>query len=489
MQLPLLSIFEHEWAIVVSLALLAAYGLYFFSTLTIILIDIRNPTKAIAWILVITFLPLLGLLVFGVFGKNFRHTRRFSRKEKKDLQQLREITFVPRTEALPDHKELLAKSGIVKLLENNNKAQLTFNNRLQVLEDGEATFSAIFEALEQARDHIHLEYYIIEEDELGKRLRDVLVQKAREGLEVRLLYDSVGSWSLSRKYLRSLEEAGVETSEFMPVRFPRFANRINYRNHRKIVVVDGKIAFVGGLNVADRYLHGAPDIGYWRDTQLRLQGDAAKSLQSVFLTDWYFANGELLEGDSYYPAHEVSEGPLVQITSSGPDSDWASIMQAYFAAIATAEKNIYISTPYFIPNEAISVALKTAALRGVDVRLLIPQRTDYALVTLAQFSYVEEFLRAGVRVYAYKKGFNHGKLMMVDGLFASVGTANMDLRSFDQNFEVNALLYDAKATEQLEATFFQDLEESIELELKSYRSRPRSRKLKEGISRLLSPIL
>ena len=235
------------------------------------------------------------------------------------------------------------------------------------MQNGKATFNAILDALSKAEQHIHLEYYVYEDDTIGNKVKDLLIQKASSGLEVRIIIDAIGSWSLSKRFLRELRKSGVEVGVFMPVRFPLVANKINYRNHRKIIVVDGKIGFVGGLNIADRYIDGTRELGPWRDTHLKLEGDAVQSLQTVFITDWYFVTKNYLQGDRYFPPHSVINQLLVQITSSGPDSDWSNIMQAYFTAITTAEKYIYISTPYFIPNESILTALKTAALSGVDV--------------------------------------------------------------------------------------------------------------------------
>lgn len=465
-----------------------------FSTVGIIILENRSPAKTIAWTLVLIFLPLIGILFYLFFGRNYRRNKLFSRKNMSDLKQI--DTFSQQAFLqLPDENALVAahatsKQPIMTLLFNNNKALLTEQNQVQVLHNGKETFAAILAALRSARHHIHLEYYIIEDGTIGGEIRDILIERAQAGIEVRLIYDSVGSWELSNAYIRSLKQAGVAVYSFMPVRFPLFASRVNYRNHRKIIIVDGKTAFVGGLNIGDRYIDGEPGMGIWRDTHLQVDGEAASCLQTVFLMDWYFASKQLIASGKYFPPHtSIEASTLVQIVTSGPDSDWASIMQAYFAAITTADEYVYISTPYFIPNESISTALKTAAMSGVDVRILLPSRSDSRILLRASYSYVEEFLEAGVRFYVYEKGFNHGKLMMVDGVFASIGTANLDIRSFDQNFEVNALLYDEAVAGELERDFREDVHSSRELHLDTFRQRKRSVKLAESLARVLSPLL
>lgn len=474
--------------------LIVVFVFTIFSTVGVIILENRSPAKTIAWTLVLIFLPLIGIWFYLFFGRNFRRTKLFSRKSLSDMDHIQSFSQTSLLK-LPDKQTLieahaLSKQNIMRLLFKNSKALLTEHNEVKILHNGQETFDAIIDALRSARHHIHMEYYIIEDDKIGNEIREILIVKALEGVKVRLIYDSVGSWTLSNQYIRSLEKAGAEVHSFMPVHFPQFASRVNYRNHRKIVVVDGKTAFVGGLNIGDRYIHGEPGLGFWRDTHMKLIGDAANCLQTVFLTDWYFASRQVVEASAtYFPAHAISESKLVQIVTSGPDSDWASIMQAYFTAITTATDYVYISTPYFIPNESISTALKTAALSGVDVRIMLPGRSDSWTLLRASHSYIEEFLEAGVRFYIYEKGFNHSKLMMVDGIFASIGTANLDIRSFDQNFEVNALIYDEEITQELERAFRADVHDSRELSWEAFHHRSRSRKLKESLARILSPLL
>lgn len=401
-----------------------------------------------------------------------------------------------------DQKQLLQKSEFLKrresvevkklmtLLLNNSKALLTRYNQVEILNNGEETFPALFKALLQARKFIHLEYYIIAEGSLATRLKEILLQKAAEGVEVRVIYDDVGSWSLSKPYLRELREAGIQIFPFLPVRFHHFANKANYRNHRKIAVIDGEVGFVGGLNIADRYMDGVAEIGVWRDTHLRVVGEVVTSLQVIFLIDWYFVRRELLlDKDEYLPYVRTEGNVVVQAVTSGPDSDWASIQQAYFTLINMAKKYVFISTPYFMPGETTLNCLKTAAMSGVDVRILLPHKSDSWLTHWCTRSFAEELLEAGVRIYWYQKGINHSKVIVVDGIVASVGTANMDLRSFEQNFEVSLIIYDREVVKRLAADFIEDLKVSSEGAIQRWKFRPKRNKVRESIARLFAPVL
>lgn len=471
-------------------------GLYVITillTVVLVVMENRSPSKTISWVLVLVLLPVIGFVLYFFFGQNFRKAKMFSRKGLGDQKWLhvmsQDQTLQLAKNRLLRNERIQEKKNVMTLLLNNSKALLTAHNRVQILNNGSETFPAIFEALEQARDHIHLEYYIIEDGELASQLQQILVRKAGEGVEVRVIYDDVGSWALSKHYIKTLKEAGVQVFGFLPVRFPLLTSKVNYRNHRKIVVVDGKIAFVGGLNFADRYINGLSNMGIWRDTHLKIEGEGATTLQLVFLTDWYFVRQEVLLDKKYIPYHKVDERCVLQITASGADSDWASILQAYFSAITSAKEYVYISTPYFMPNGSILMALKTASMSGVDVRILIPQRSDSFMTYWGTLSFMEELLEAGIRIFLYKKGFNHSKIMMVDGIISTVGTANMDVRSFEQNFEVNALVYDEGVTNSLHDRFIQDLDDSDEITLSEWRMRSRVQRVKESIVRLFSPLL
>ena len=470
--------------------------LYFLTVVFIailIILENRNPVKTISWILVLVLLPIAGIVIYLFFGQEYRKTKMYSRKGLKDLEKLRNLTL-EQIGNLPNNRfqiseRLYSKKRLMNLLLSNSNAILTNNNKVQVLKNADETFPEIFRSIEQAKHHIHLEFYIVEDDSIGNYLRELLILKAREGVEVRFIYDDVGSWELKRKFIRSMSDAGVKVDCFMRVRFPNLTSKVNYRNHRKILVVDGDTAFVGGLNFADRYQNGVPGIGKWRDTHLKVTGGAATVLQIIFMADWYFVSKEILKGEKYFRPFEVGTGKLIQIVASGPDSDWEGISQAYFAAIATATEFVYISTPYLMPPSDIMTALKTSALGGIDVRIIVPGLSDAITSKWGTNSYIEELLDAGVKMYFYKAGFIHSKVIVVDGIISSIGTANLDFRSLETNFEVNAMIYDEETAQILTDQFLEDQEKSSEVVLEEWINRPRLNKIKESFARILSPML
>lgn len=471
----------------------ALYFLIVISTIVIIIHDRRDPVKALSWIMVISLIPVFGLVVYMFFGRNYRKEKMFNLKEIADLASIEELSReqlqdlsnprIQYIESIDDNKD------IIKLLLNNSKSVLTVRNKIKILNGGREKFKELFEAVRNATSSIHLEYYILENDRIGRRLCNLLKERAREGVEVRFIYDDVGSWNLKRKYVKELRDAGIDIRPFMPVAFPWFTSKANYRNHRKIVVIDGKIGFTGGLNIAERYLKGTK-IGPWRDTHLRIEGDAVNALQAVFVTDWYFVSDkELLADDKYFPQSRINTQSPVQIAVSGPDSDWASIMQAFFAAMTKAQRSIHIITPYFLPNQAILTALKVAALSGVDVKIILPYKSDSKVTHWASRSYISELLEAGIKVYFYCKGFNHSKILIVDDIFASVGSANMDMRSFEDNFEVSALMYDKRIVEELNVMFERDLDNSVLITKGAWAERSNLHAAYESLARLFSPLL
>lgn len=469
------------------------YFLTVFFIAILIILENRNPVKTISWILVLVLLPFAGIIIYLFFGQEYRKTKMYSRKGLKDLEKLRNLTLeqldnMP-TNQLQMSDRLYAKRHLMNLMLSNSNAILTNNNELKVLRNGEETFPEIFREIEQAKHHIHLEYYIVEDDTIGNYLRELLIQKAREGVEVRFIYDDVGSWELKRKWLKTMTDAGIKVDCFMRVRFPNLTSRVNYRNHRKILVVDGNTAFVGGLNFADRYQDGVAGIGPWRDTHLKITGGGATALQIIFMADWYFVSKEILRGESYFKPFVPGNGKLVQMVASGPDSDWESIGQAYFAAIASAAESVFISTPYLMPTADIVTALKTSALGGIDVRIIVPGMSDAITPKWGTNSYIEELLDAGVKIYFYKAGFIHSKVIVVDGIFSSVGTANLDFRSLETNFEVNAMIYDEETAGILASQFIEDQAKSDQVILEEWVKRPRINKIKESFARILSPML
>ncbi len=473
------------------------FEVFYFITLifTVILIIQQkgDPLKTISWILVIFLLPILGIILYFIFGKNFRKEKIFSRKGFTDLEHIKVLSqnqFIKlsRENFFKDQK-LQSKVNIMRLLLNSSKSLLTEHNRVTILQNGNETFKSLINAIENAHVYIHLEYYIIEDDHIGNLIRNLLIKKSRQGIKIRFIYDDVGCWSLPKHFIDSMTDNGIDIYPFLPVRFPSLTNKINNRNHRKIVVIDGKVAFMGGLNIADRYLQENEEIGIWRDTHLKLEGESVGSLQTIFLADWFFVSDEIIQSSDFFTIPVIEDYHLVQITASGPDSDWASIMQAYFAAIASAKSFIYISSPYFLPNESILTALKTSSLSGLDVRIILPDKSDSKIVFYSSRSYVSELLEAGIKVFFYKKGFPHSKLLIVDGVLSSVGTANMDIRSFDQNFEVSALIYDENITSELIDRYLCDLKNSIEITLDEWEKRSRRDQIAESVARIFSPLL
>jgi cardiolipin synthase len=377
----------------------------------------------------------------------------------------------------------------MRLLLNNNRSVLTVDNTVKLLKNGKETFPAMREAIAGAHNFIHLEFYRLEPDTLGTEFKDLLKQKAAEGVRVRVIYDDVGSWNIGKSYLRDMRASGVSIFPFMPVRFPSFSSKVNYRNHRKILVVDGIVGFVGGLNIADKYLNGLPDIGPWKDTHLELKGESVAALNGIFLADWDFVSGKPVpDMEPLLKYTKTGNRCLVQVASSGPDTDWATILQVYFAAIATAKRSIYLTSPYFSPDESLLTALKTAALSGIDIRIIFPKTSDSIIANWNTRSYISELLEAGVRIYLFNEGFIHSKYLLVDGVFASVGSPNVDIRSFDLDFEVTALIYDRNFASELNTLFFEDLKGCREVVLSDWEKRNRKERYKESLARIFGPL-
>jgi cardiolipin synthase len=392
-------------------------------------------------------------------------------------------------------KSVKSFKELANLLLKDNQSPLTSNNSVKILINGEQKFPELIKALKEAKDHIHLEYYIYEDDEIGKLIQSVLVQKANEGVTVRLIYDDYGSRSIRKTLVPEMQSKGIYAFPFFKIRFITFANRLNYRNHRKIIVIDGKTAFVGGINISDRYINDPKDSKklYWRDTHLRIDGPGIQYLQHLFLCDWNFcADSKLEPNDVFFPPLNkmpVHKHKIVQIAASGPDSRTPAILYSMLQAINLATEEIIISTPYFIPNESLLDALCVASLGGVKIKLLVPLKSDSSFIDHAVRSYYSEILNAGIEIYQYKKGFMHAKTMVCDRKIAMIGTANMDIRSFDLNFEVNAIVYDKEIARELFDIFMDDLKVSEKLDLLTWNKRPRYKKLIENAVRLVSPLL
>jgi cardiolipin synthase len=471
--------------------LVAIFLLTAIPTILVILLENRNPVKSLAWILVLLFLPILGFMLYLYFGQDYRRQKIVS---KKSIRRLGEIPKIKAEEAdldnptLPKHHQLL-----IRLLQKNSDAFPFKGNRMEVYGNEKETFKMLFSAIADAKHEINIEFYIIEYDVVGKQFLNLLMQKALEGVKVRLIFDYVGSFHLKRSLQRTLRKAGVEIYPFLPVHFKITLrrNRVNYRNHRKIIIIDGQIGFTGGVNMAARYLVGNK-LGRWRDTLLKIDGPAVFGMLNAFLIDWYFVSRQLLTIEMLFTnikVYDLDKQNIVQIVTSGPDSDWESIMQGVVVAITTATRYVYIQTPYFMPTEVVMSALQTAALSGVDVRVMLPEHTDTWMTQSSSYSYITQSLEAGVKIYLYKNAFLHSKAIVIDDLLSSVGSANMDFRSYEQNFELNAFVFDAETALSLRQLFEQDQEQCEEITLEQWQNRPVSTRIKESFARLFSPLL
>ncbi|MFD1036968.1 cardiolipin synthase [Virgibacillus byunsanensis] len=460
---------------------------------TIIFLERKDASSTWAWLMVLLFIPIAGFFLYLVFGRKLSNQRIFtwdtkSRLGVKTSVQAQLNSMVERTFHFK-HAELSGYRDLYLLHLRNNDAIFTQDNQLKIFTDGNEKFKALIQDLEKATNHIHLLYYIIRHDQLGKQIAEVLIKKANEGVEVRVLYDDMGSRGLSRAFKKRLRNAGGEVEAFFPPKIPKVNFKINYRNHRKLAIIDAKIGYIGGFNIGDEYLGKNKKFGYWRDTHLRINGDAVRMMQTRFILDWNQASrNDILYEDRFYAA--VPSGDVgVQIVSSGPDSEWEQIKNGYIKMILSAREYIYIQTPYFIPDESLQDALRIAALSGVKVKIMIPNKPDHPFVYWATLSYIGDLLSAGAEVFVYQNGFLHAKTIVVDGKIASVGTANIDVRSFRLNFEVNAFIYDIGVSDQLVKAFDHDIKFCSQMTRKLYAKRSLGIRFKESISRLLSPIL
>lgn len=457
--------------------------------------DTHTTAKTFAYLLLVFALPVAGSIFYFFFGINYRKERLFSKKVIANHNLFRQIENSVKAASqkiLEDHREELAGvKDMMLFLMNDSRAALSFN-KATLLINGEEKFSEVYKALENAEKFIHLEYYIIENGRIANTIFEILKRKAKQGVVVRFIYDDFGSHEIKRSVVPSLIDAGIQIYPFYEIKMFFLANRLNYRDHRKIIIVDGKIGFTGGINISDRYVNDEANSLYWRDTHIKIEGPAVNSLQYHFIANWNFCTGKRLDVDRTFFPLDFAQSfgqDLVQINAGGPDYPRSSIMLAFFTAIVIAKEKVYITSPYFIPNDSIFDALKKAALSGKDVRLLLPGVSDSRIVNAAARSYFREMLFAGVKIYLYKKGFVHAKTILVDDMLAIVGTANMDVRSFDLNFEINAVVYSKNINRQLEETFLDDIKDSEEVMLREWVKRGKKAEFIDSCARLLSPLL
>ena len=483
-----------NWILIIQ----SAYLLLIFLVILRVLYDTRSSTKALAYILFIVFVPVVGMIFYFSFGINYRKRKLYTKKIVEDEPFRLHIH-----NKMNVHSNEISNSGLIpdknktltEFIRRAGSSPLTANNKVKLLLNGEEKFPELIKALENAKSHIHLEYYIYENDVTGNQIAEMLIKKAKEGLEVRFLYDDFGSHGLTKPFIQKLKDAGVQTAPFYKIKWYALANRINYRNHRKIVIIDGYVGFVGGINMSDKYRNDLIPKNklFWRDTHLMVMGQATSYLQYLFMCDWNFCSpNKLVYNELYFPEiplNNTIEDDVVQIAASGPDSLQPVIFYSLLESISAAKKSIYITSPYFIPGESLMDALIIAIQSGLDVKVLVPGFSDSKMVNAAASAYYTELLQYGAKIYKYNKGFVHAKTMVIDDDLAIIGSANMDYRSFDLNFEVNAMVYSKNITKELKEAFENDLKESVQIDAIEWLNRPKHIHLWEKIVRLLSPFL
>lgn len=461
-----------------------------FFSFSLIFIERKDPSTTWAWLMIMIVLPGLGFIIYLLLGQNFSRARLFKEKKEFDTIKRRELS---KDFTSKEHEHIGGEQylDLIRMNYTHSGARCTYNNEVDVYYNGVDKFTQLIKDLKNAKKFIHIQYYIIRPDRLGKKIMSILEEKAAEGVEVRFLVDSMGSYKVTRRSLRNFTKNGGKFEIFFPGIFPHVNTRINYRNHRKMVVIDGEYGYIGGFNVGDEYINENKHIGFWRDTHIRIRGEAVNDLTNRFLLDWCYASGEEIEDFSkFYPKNPIRDGDIaIQIVTSGPDHNEEYIKNAYMKMINNAKKYVYLETPYFVPDSPMLEALKLSALSGVDVRLIIPGKPDHIFMKWAASAYIGDLLNAGAKVYLYQNGFIHAKTIVADGKVCTVGTANMDMRSYSLNFEVNAFIYDDRVANNLETQFFKDIEDCKIMTKEEYDKRSVTLRIRESIIRLISPIL
>ena len=459
------------------------YAVTIVSIIVIVVSENRNPVKSLAWVTVLLLLPMLGIVLYIFFGRNIQNKRKLSRRNRRRLRK-RE----PRSKVAFSELQFSPESlQHIRLAHSLTGAQPYSGNKVEVFTNGRDKFEALKADLRSARDYINLQYYIFENDRIGYEIADILIDRAHAGVTVRVIYDHVGSFNVKSAFFKRMRRAGIQIFPFFEVSFPQLGTRINWRNHRKLCVIDGRVGYLGGMNIADRYIDGGRKFDSWRDTHTRVEGPIVGALQYSFAVDWHFMGQPLIEDD---PADDTPRGDVcAQLVTSGPTSQWANLSMMFDKAIGNAKKRIYIQTPYFLPTDPLLKGLTTAALSGVDVRIMVPSRSDSRLLDYASASYITECLRSGIKLYRYLPGMLHSKLVLVDDEFVSIGSTNFDFRSFEHNFEGNLFFYSAELNQQVMDIIRRDLAASERILPAQWRKRPVHRRAIESVVRLLSPIL
>lgn len=464
------------------------YVVMILCVIVVVISENRNPLKTLGWVMALLLFPVGGVVLYFVFGRSIRNVRMISRRNRRKLLKHEGTQPLPKL----DRELSVENRQRIRLAYSIGGANLYTGNDVRVFSDGERHFEELFDDLRHAQEYINLQFYIIACDRLGRRLRDILIERARAGVKVRVIYDYIGSFDARRRdFFQRMKENGVEVHSFFRLSFPSHVNRLNWRNHRKVVVIDGKVGYIGGMNVAERYVSGGA-LGKWRDTAARITGPCVAALQYHFAVDWKFMGHDLLcDPVSGYGAklREGVRNVTLQVLASGPNDRWGNMTLLFYKAISSARRRVWLQTPYFLPSEGLLKALETASLAGVDVRVMMPMRSDSRVLTYASHSYVEECLLAGVKVYLYDAGMLHAKVLIVDDDFSTLGSTNFDFRSLEHNFEENLVMYSTDANRILTKNFEEDARECVRLKLSEWNRRDRKRKFQESLCRILSPIL
>ncbi|MDR0547344.1 MAG: cardiolipin synthase [Dysgonamonadaceae bacterium] len=460
----------------------AIYLLLIIGAVLVVLTRNQNPVKTIAWLTVLILLPMVGLICYFLFGQDMRKQRLVNRKYYDKIKNLhfKELLAEEQDNVRPEYESL------VRLLQSNNRSPVLPGSKVEIITSGERMFEAMIEDMEKAQDHIHIEFFIFENDETGRLIKTVMMKKALQGVKVRFIYDNVANWRVPNRFYNEMTEAGVQIACLMETRYPLLqSSKINYRNHRKVVVIDGRIGYTGGMNISNNYSSNP----YWQDRHLRIEGLGVHGLQSSFMIDWYSAGKQWGDTKKYFPPLPVYTRNLMQIVTGGPYSEYSNLLQATIRIVLGAKKYLYMQTPYFLPTHSLFEALQIASLSGVDVRLMVSQKSDSSYVDPASHSYFEDLLKAGMRIYANQNQFIHAKTIVADDYISVVGSCNLDFRSLETNFEINCYMYDPELAAQNRKIFFDDLKHCKEYTYKQWSKRSRWKRLLESVMRLFAPLM
>ena len=454
-------------------------------TIFVIITENRDPVKTLAWCLALMFMPILGIVLYILFGMDNRHRRLI---KKDDYDRLKSFTEIIQSDDIaidiPDMHKPLAT-----MLYKANRAYPISGNNVEIMTDFTTMSERLVADIESAEHHINILFFKFEDDFAGNRIADALIRKASEGVQVRLIYDEAGNMMVPRRFYRKLRANGIQVRGFSRIFLPILSRDYNSHNHRKVVVIDGNVGYMGGMNIAQRYAEGLK-WGIWRDTHIRITGPAVSELQTSFLTDWQFTKGDSPDLDTMYPYNPPCGNTMMQIVTGGSMDKWNIMMQAYMTAIAGSRKYAYLQSPYFIPPEPLMRVLQNAALSGVDVRVMIPYRGDKGILPpLASKSYIDDALAAGIKIYFYRKGYMHAKTLVIDDCFVTIGSTNIDFRGFEQDFEINSFIYDSDLAREQREIFIKDQEDSHLITLEEWENRPRTEKAMESFARIFSQVL